>query len=202
MILLAVLMVDAALGQLSAAQESRLVQCSRPHPLVILGDMCQSAGFINFLGERNQTGDHRRPAQVTVGERELSVATRKTLDSLTRIPWRFGITYDAFAQPVKAVYVEVAEREFTIDHNMTRTPEECPAHLAKVVYDNVPTGCASVFRTQRARMARHLLQELDRGRAEHDRDNKSDMLGSGRTRLGVGIHQIAETWPETRNDED
>lgn len=203
MMLLAVLMVDAEVGQLSTARGSWGMRPSLLHPIVfILGNVCEGAGFINFRGERNQTGDHGWPAQMTDDKRELSVATRKILDSLTRILLRLGITYDACAELAKEAHVEVAEGEFTIDNNMTRTPEKRSAYQAKIVHDNVPTEYASIFWTLSARMAHHLPEELDRLLAEHDRDNKPDMLGSGQTRLGVGIYPIGETWPESPIDED
>jgi hypothetical protein len=201
MTLLAVLMVQAAVGRLSTARQSWRVR-SPLHPTVfILGNVCEGAGFINFQGERNQTGDRGWLAQMTDDERHSSVATRKILDSLTPILLGFGITYDALAELAKEAYVEVAEGEFTIDENMTRTPEKRPTYQAKVVYDNVPTEYASLFRTLSARMAHHLPEEFDHMLAEHDRDNKPDMPGSGRTRLG-GIYQIGETRRQTRIDED
>jgi len=78
-----------------------------------------------------------------------------------------------------------AELIETIDYNMTHADKR---YQRKVAYDNVPAVHASEFRALSARLAQHLLEELDRWLAARD-------LPSGRSdeptlSLGLGIYQI------------
>lgn len=89
-----------------------------------------------------------------------------------------------------------------IRHNFNRDEDEPARFHAKVQYDKVPVEYVDAFKKLSSRMAGNLLFELDRWLSEHDRDNRPDIPGGGRTRLGVGIYQIGGTWPQTGIDED
>lgn len=79
----------------------------------------------------------------------------------------------------------------TIEHNLESAPEQA-RFQRKVCYDNVPEEHAEAFRELAARRSQELLEELDRWLDERDRERPPRAPGSGRVRLGLGIHQIEE----------
>jgi Family of unknown function (DUF6502) len=73
----------------------------------------------------------------------------------------------------------------TIDHNMQHAER---LYQRKVEYDNVPDEYATEFRALSARLAQHLLEELDRWLAARDLGRKSSRKPT--LTLGLGIYQI------------
>lgn len=92
---------------------------------------------------------------------------------------------------------DTAELLDTIDYNMTRQADEPFRLQFKVAYNNVPEEYADTFRKLSGRMTQHLIGELDRWLADHDRDHTPDILGHGRVRLGLSIFQIQEKGEDT-----
>ena len=83
----------------------------------------------------------------------------------------------------------------TIAHNI-ESHEDAPLFQRKVCYNDIPVEYLSAFRALSGRLAQHLLEELDRWLADHDRGLNPTILGSGRARAGLGIYQIEEILEE------
>lgn len=73
----------------------------------------------------------------------------------------------------------------TIDHNMRNADRR---YQRKVEYDNIPSEYAAEFRGLSARLAQHLLEELDRWLAARDLGSKS--TPDTTLTVGLGIYQI------------
>lgn len=86
---------------------------------------------------------------------------------------------------------DTAELIATIDRNING-PRDDMLFQQKVMYDNVPVEYLPVFTTLSNRLAQRLLEDLDLWLASHDRDSGSELLGSGRAKVGLGIFQIEE----------
>ncbi|MBV1907087.1 MAG: hypothetical protein KUG75_13510 [Pseudomonadales bacterium] len=77
----------------------------------------------------------------------------------------------------------------TIISNM-QVEKKYALYQKKVVYTNVPLDYLAGFRSISARMSQHLLEEMDRWLADHDRDTSPNILGEGKAKVGLGIYQI------------
>jgi hypothetical protein len=86
---------------------------------------------------------------------------------------------------------DTAELIATIDRNINGPTDEM-LFQQKVMYDNVPVEYLPVFAKLSSRLAQRLLEDLDLWLASHDRDSGSELLGSGRAKVGLGIYHIEE----------
>lgn len=119
------------------------------------------------------------------------------LDALEEVDGKLRLTARGY-QPVTGSVEQIdilgedtAEFIATIDRNITG-PGNQQLFQKKVMYDNVPVEYLPVFATLSNRLAQRLLEDLDFWLASHDRDSKSELLGSGRAKVGLGIYQIEE----------
>ncbi len=87
----------------------------------------------------------------------------------------------------------------TITHNIEHS-EQSPLFQRKVSYNDIPVEYLSAFRALSARLAQHLLEELDRWLADHDRGLNPTILGSGKATAGLAIYQIEQITED--NDDD
>lgn len=78
----------------------------------------------------------------------------------------------------------------TITHNLLRAPGSHRLYQQKVLYDDVPVEYLDAFRKLSGRMSQHLLEEMDRWLADHDRESNPKVLGTGKARVGLMIFQI------------
>jgi hypothetical protein len=102
-------------------------------------------------------------------------------------------TPEAGSQELLEIFgTDSAEVMDTILHNMLPAPGEPPLYQQKVMYDDVPVEYLSAFRKLSGRMAQHLLEELDRWLADHDRGTNPKVLGTGKARVGLMVSQIQE----------
>jgi hypothetical protein len=86
---------------------------------------------------------------------------------------------------------DVADLITTIDHNLLPDATE-PFFQRKVAYDNLPDQVLPEFRKLSAEKGQLLLEELDRWLAQHDRDTKPGIEGTGRNWAGVGAYYFEE----------
>ena len=96
-------------------------------------------------------------------------------------------------EPVKLhiLGVDTALLIDTIGHNLN--PEhDSPRFQRKVLYDNLPDDALPVFKKLSAKASQRLLEKLDQWLANHDRDTRPDIKGSGRNTAGVGIYYFEE----------
>lgn len=96
--------------------------------------------------------------------------------------------------------IDTAEFIETVDHNMRPEMEDKLFQL-KVLSDNVPVEYVDEFNAYSRRLARPVLEELNRWLAE--RDMKRDWSGDyDRAVLGLGIYQINRPAKRPAGDED
>lgn len=82
---------------------------------------------------------------------------------------------------------DVSDLIETIDHNLSCAPGE-GYFQRKVAYDNVPEEALSQIRERVVADGQSTLEKLDRVLSRHDRDSNSNVRGSGRKRVMVGIY--------------
>lgn len=131
------------------------------------------------------------PVRAVLDELERTGAVEQTGDGVVRLVQRGYVPAVDEAQKLQILGTDTRDLLATIDHNLEAPPGKA-RFQRKVVYDNVPEEFAEEFRALAARRSQELLEELDRWLAERDRDRVPDTHGTGRVRLGLGIHQIEE----------
>ncbi len=75
----------------------------------------------------------------------------------------------------------------TLEHNLDCSPGDS-YFQRKVAYDNLPEEAIPVLRTLAAQHGQRLLEELNTWLNQQDRDNNSNISGSGRKYAGVGVY--------------
>jgi hypothetical protein len=85
---------------------------------------------------------------------------------------------------------DTADLMDTIIYNVMRSPDAPRLYQQKVMYDNVPVEYLDAFRKLSGRMSQHLLEEMDRWLADHDRGSNPRVLGTGKAKVGLMIAQI------------
>jgi hypothetical protein len=130
----------------------------------------------------------------------------KRLDALEEVDGKLRLTARGY-QPVTGSIEQIdilgedtADLITTIDRNISGLGDPM-LYQQKVMYDDVPVEYLPVFTTLSNRLAQRLLEDLDLWLASHDRDSGSQLLGSGRARVGLGIYQIEEILDVGENGE-
>lgn len=131
------------------------------------------------------------PARAVLDELERVGSVARTDDGKVRLIRHGYIPARDTAQKLTILGTDTRDLIATIDHNLECEPEEA-RFQRKVSYDNVPEEYVHEFRELAGRRSQELLQELDLWLAARDRDSTPGVKGSGRVRLGLGIHQIEE----------
>jgi len=80
----------------------------------------------------------------------------------------------------------------TIAHNLLAKSEAERFFQRKVYYDNIPRERQQELRQFIDRTAQECLEKINAELARYDRDNHPEIDGSGRVKLGLGIHYFEE----------
>lgn len=131
------------------------------------------------------------PARAILDELERVGAVARTDDGALRLVQYGYIPAGDAVQKLQILGTDTRDLIATIEHNLEHGAAD-PRFQRKVAYDNVPEEYIQEFRTLAARRSQELLEELDVWLAARDRDQASGVEGTGRVRLGLGIHEIEE----------
>jgi Family of unknown function (DUF6502) len=93
---------------------------------------------------------------------------------------------------------DVADLITTISRNLDQK-NSYPFFQRKVSYDNVPEEFLEQFKDLSSKEAQALLEKLNQWLAERDRDINTDIQGSGRKRMGLGIYYFEEDMEKIPN---
>lgn len=145
------------------------------------------AGFPALV--QRYSGD--MPARAVLDELERVGSVERTDDGRVRLVQHGYVPARDTAQKLQILGTDTRDLIATIEHNLGAAPDDA-RFQRKVSYDNVPEEYVEEFRALAARRSQELLEELDRWLAERDRDRAPATGGSGRVRLGLGIHAIEE----------
>jgi len=131
---------------------------------------------------RRHSGDMKPRA---MADELLASGAIETVDGRLRMSARGYVPGADPDEMIAILGTDPVELIETIDHNMQSGDRR---YQRKVEYDNIPREYAAEFRALSARLAQHLLEELDRWLAARD-------LGAKPTRdaavtIGLGIYQI------------
>lgn len=130
----------------------------------------------------------------------------KRLDALEEVDGKLRLTARGYqpvtgsAEQIDILGEDTADLITTIDRNINGEGKPI-IYQQKVMYDNVPVEYLPVFTTLSNRLAQRLLEDLDLWLASHDRESGSELLGTGRARVGLGIYQIEEVLEAGENVE-
>lgn len=130
----------------------------------------------------------------------------KRLDALEEVDGKLRLTTRGYqpvtgsAEQIDILGEDTADLITTIDRNISGEGKPI-IFQQKVMYDNVPVEYLPVFTTLSNRLAQRLLEDLDIWLASHDRESGSELLGTGRARVGLGIYQIEEVLEPGENVE-
>lgn len=131
------------------------------------------------------------PARAVLDELERVGSVARTPGGGVRLVQHGYVPARDTAQKLQILGTDTRDLIATIEHNLEAPPEDA-RFQRKVSYDNVPEEHVQEFRALAARRSQELLEELDRWLAARDRDRAAGVEGTGRVRLGLGIHQIEE----------
>jgi len=87
---------------------------------------------------------------------------------------------------------DVVELMNTITHNLQAKSDAEMFFQRKVYYDNIPQENIESLKTFINRSAQECLEKINSELARYDRDNHPELKGTGRVKLGLGIHYIEE----------
>ena len=139
------------------------------------------------------------PARAILDELVRVGAVTRTGDGRIRLLGRAYIPRTGEADKIGILGTDVADLMSTIDHNLTDRKEES-MFQRKVSYDNLPVEAVVEIRKLSAKHGQELLELLNRGIAEHDRDVNPEAGGTGRLRAGVGVYYFEENVGEARGE--
>jgi len=145
------------------------------------------AGFPALV--QRYSGD--MPARAVLDELERVGSVARTDAGTVRLIRHGYVPARDTAQKLTILGTDTRDLIATIEHNLECDPGEA-RFQRKVSYDNVPEEYIEEFREIAGRRSQELLEELDLWLADRDRDRNPDVEGTGRVRLGLGIHQIEE----------
>lgn len=134
---------------------------------------------------RRYSGD--MPARAVLDELLRVGAVRQLRDGRVQLVTRAYVPATGEREKLGILGTDVASLIATIDHNLTRPPEEA-LFQRKVAYDNLGHEALPRIRSEAARKAQKLLEDLDRMMARHDRDVNPAAGGTGRKRALLGIY--------------
>jgi hypothetical protein len=127
----------------------------------------------------------------TIADELMRLDALEEVDGKLRLTTRGYQPVTGSVEQIEILGEDTAELISTIERNISG-PRHKQLFQQKVMYDNVPVEYLHVFSTLSNRLARRLLEDLDLWLASHDRDDESELLGSGRAKVGIGIYQIEE----------
>lgn len=87
--------------------------------------------------------------------------------------------------------VDVGHLIATFEHNLCAEKSE-RRYQRKVAYNNLPIEAIAPFKEMVDQDAQALLVKFNKWLAENDRDNSSDVKGTGKVKAGVGIYYFEE----------
>ena len=126
-----------------------------------------------------------------IADELLRVGAVETVDGKLRMITRGYVPAGDPGSTAEILGIDTAEFIETIDHNMQAKSDEKLFQL-KVLSDNIPAKYNDEFNAYSRRLARPVLEELNRWLAE--RDLEEDWSGNDdRAVLGLGIYQINRT---------
>ena len=131
------------------------------------------------------------PARAVLDELERVGSVSRAADGTVHLIRHGYVPAQDTAQKLTILGADTRDLIATIEHNLECDPSAA-RFQRKVSYDNVPEEHVEAFRDYAGRRGQELLVELDQWLAARDRDRNPDVNGTGRVRLGVGIHQIEE----------
>jgi hypothetical protein len=131
------------------------------------------------------------PARAVLDELERVGSVARTEAGTVRLIRHGYVPARDTAQKLTILGTDTRDLIATIEYNLECDPDEA-RFQRKVSYDNVPEEYIEEFREFAGRRGQELLEELDLWLAQRDRDRNPDVEGTGRVRLGLGIHQIEE----------
>jgi hypothetical protein len=199
------------LGQMSDEDQRRWNRAA-----TVLGAWLRDSGYLDrkgdpldlpFEGEepsffslvKQYSGDMQPRA---IADELLRVGAIEEVDGKLRMTTRGYVPAGDPESVAEILGIDTAEFMETIDHNMQAPGDEKLFQL-KVLSDNVPAKYVDEFNAYSRRLARPVLEELNRWLAE--RDLKRDWSGDDdRAVLGMGIYQINRpaVRPATEGDEE
>ncbi len=149
-------------------------------------DLRFESGVPSFTGlVRKHSGDMQ---PLAIADELRRVGAIEDVDGKLRMTTRGYVPSSDPETVVDILGMDTAELMETIDHNMRAGVDDKLFQL-KVLSDNVPVKYVAEFNAYSRRLARPVLEELNRWLAE--RDLKRDWSGSDeRAVLGLGIYQI------------
>jgi hypothetical protein len=134
---------------------------------------------------RRYSGD--MPARAVLDELLRVGAVRELRDGRVQLVSHAYVPQTGEEEKLGILGTDVAALISTIDHNLTKPPEESFLQL-KVSYDNLTEEDLPRLRKNASKKAHKLLEELDRTWSRHDRDVNPDVEGTGRKRAMLGIY--------------
>jgi len=153
-----------------------------PRPLSLEGEYSFSELVKNFSGDI--------PVRTIVDElQRLGLIEINPQDGELSLNSRGYVPKGGMDEYLEILGADTQELMNTILFNM-QSEGGYKLYQRKSVFRNVPVEYLTAFRSLSARMSNHLLEELDRWLADHDRDINPDILGTGRAKVGIGVYQI------------
>jgi hypothetical protein len=150
---------------------------------------------LNFEGERSFSELVRKYSgditPRTIADELMRIDAMEEVDGKLRLTTRGYQPMTGSVEQIQILGEDTAELITTIDRNL-HWPASDQIFQQKVMYNNVPVEYLGVFAKLSNRLARRLLEDLDLWLSSHDRDAGSELLGSGRAKVGMGIYQIEE----------
>src|SRR5512141_1453620 len=137
---------------------------------------------------KSYSGD--APARAVLDELLRVGAVERIPDGKIRLVERSYIPKAGEIEKIGILGVDTSDLIATIDHNIQKTDDLF--FQRKVCYDNLPSATLPGFRGIAADRAQGLLEYLDRGLSERDRDFHPEVAGTGRMRAGVRIYSFQE----------
>jgi len=120
----------------------------------------------------------------------LNVVTYQS-DKRIRLLSRAYVPQTDSLEKIAILGTDVADLIKTIDHNITCTPGHSYLQR-KVCYDNVPDELIASLHDEIVNKAQAALEDMDRVMARCDRDANTEVEGTGRRRVGIGIYYFAD----------
>jgi hypothetical protein len=152
----------------------------RPAALPLSGE---TGSFTSLV--RRFSGD--MPVRAVLDELRRVGAITELDDGRVELVTRAYIPRTSETDKLQILGTDVAHLIATIDHNLRPDATE-PFFQRKVAYDNLPDQVLPEFRKLSAEKGQLLLEALDRWLAQHDRDTKPGIEGTGRNWAGVGAY--------------
>lgn len=147
---------------------------------------------------KNYSGDI--PVRTIVDElQRLGMIDIDPQEGLLQLNSRGYVPEGGLDEYLEILGADTEELMTTILFNM-QSQSDYKLYQRKSVFRNVPTEYLAAFRSLSARMSNHLLEELDRWLADHDRDINPNILGTGRAKIGIGVYQIESIIEDSAND--